>query len=117
MRALTWHGKHDVRMETVDDEFMAAAKDFISRAHKDKKPFFVWFNPTRMHVYTHIRPEHKGISGPKGNFYADGMVEYDNMVGNLAKHLDDNGWPWPAMMRVMAWKVVPLSTMDKKPNT
>ena len=79
------------RMETVDDEFMGAAKDFISRAHKNKKPFFVWFNPTRMHVYTHIRPEHKGISGPKGNFYADGMVEYDNMVGTLTKHLDQLG--------------------------
>jgi hypothetical protein len=78
-------------METVDDEFLAAAQDFIKRAYKDDKPFFVWFNPSRMHFYTHIRPEHKGISGPNGNFYSDGMVEYDNMIGTLLKQLDDLG--------------------------
>jgi len=79
------------RMETVDDEFLAAAKDFINRAHKAEKPFFVWFNPSRMHFYTHIRPEHKGISGPNGDFYSDGMVEHDNQVGALLKQLEDLG--------------------------
>ncbi len=77
------------RMETVDDEFLAASLDFIDRAHKAGKPFFVWFNSTRMHFYTHIRPEHKGISGQ--NFYADGMVEHDNHVGELLKKLKDLG--------------------------
>jgi arylsulfatase A-like enzyme len=78
-------------METVDDEFLAAAQGFINKAHQEKKPFFVWFNPSRMHFFTHIRPEHKGISGPNGNFYSDGMVEHDNQVGALLKQLEDLG--------------------------
>ena len=45
------------RMETVDEEFLAAAKDFIDRQHRADKPFFVWFNATRMHVFTHLKPE------------------------------------------------------------
>jgi len=76
-------------METIDDEFLAASLDFMDRAHKAGKPFFVWFNSTRMHFYTHVRPEHKGISGQ--NFYADGMVEHDNHVGELMKKLKDLG--------------------------
>lgn len=79
------------RMETVDEEFLAAAKDFIDRSHEAEKPFFVWFNSTRMHFYTHIKPESKGISGPGGNFYTDGMVEHDRHVGELLKQLDDLG--------------------------
>lgn len=75
------------RMETVDEEFLAGAKDFIKRADRADKPFFVWFNSSRMHFYTHIKPEHKGISGQ--NFYADGMVEHDMQVGELLKLLDD----------------------------
>jgi len=75
------------RMETVDEEFLAATKDFIQRAKKADTPFFVWFNPSRMHFYTHIKPEHQGISGQ--NFYADGMVEHDMHVGELLKLLDD----------------------------
>ena len=77
------------RMETIDDEFLAASLDFMDRAHKAGKPFFVWFNSTRMHFYTHVRPEHKGISGQ--NFYADGMVEHDHHVGELMKKLKDLG--------------------------
>ena len=79
------------RMESVDEEFQTAAMDFIDRSHKADKPFFVWFNSTRMHFYTHISPEHTGISGPKGNFYSDGMVEHDMQVGALLKQLDDLG--------------------------
>ncbi len=77
------------RMETIDEEFLAATEDFIKRAHKANKPFFVWFNASRMHFYTHIKPEHRGISGQ--NFYADGMVEHDGHVGELLKLLDDLG--------------------------
>lgn len=77
------------RMETVDEEFLAAAKDFIDRQHKADKPFFVWFNSTRMHVFTHLKPESLGKTG-KG-IYADGMVEHDGMVGELLKQLDDLG--------------------------
>jgi arylsulfatase len=99
------------RMETVDDEFLAAAQDFINRAHKDDKPFFVWFNPSRMHFYTHIRPENKGISGPNGNFYSDGMVEYDNQIGALLKQLDDLGIAENTITTTGNW-----STWSSAPN-
>ena len=79
------------RMETIDEEFLAATKDFIDRSHQSGKPFFVWFNSSRMHFYTHIKPEHDGLSGPNGNFYSDGMVEHDMQVGELLKQLDDLG--------------------------
>ena len=70
------------RMPTVDEEFLGAAKDFIDRQAKADKPFFVWFNSTRMHVFTHLKPESLGKTG-KG-IHADGMVEHDGMVGELA---------------------------------
>lgn len=77
------------RMPTVDEEFLGAAKDFIDRAHKADKPFFVWFNTTRMHIFTHLKPESVGVTG-KG-IEADGMVEHDKMIGELLKQLDDLG--------------------------
>lgn len=77
------------RMETVDEEFLAAAKDFIDRQHKADKPFFCWFNATRMHVFTHLKPESQGKTG-KG-IHADGMVEHDGHVGQLLQQLDDLG--------------------------
>ncbi len=75
------------RMPTVDEEFLSAAKDFIDRQHKADKPFFVWFNTTRMHVFTHLKPESLGKTG-KG-IHADGMAEHDEMVGELLQQLDD----------------------------
>ncbi|MDK1373524.1 MULTISPECIES: arylsulfatase [unclassified Sinorhizobium] len=77
------------RMETVDEEFLAAAKDFIDRQAKADKPFFVWFNSTRMHVFTHLKPDSLGKTG-KG-IHADGMVEHDGHVGQLLQQLDDLG--------------------------
>ena len=77
------------RMPTVDEEFLAAAKDFIDRQHKADKPFFVWFNSTRMHIFTHLKPESLGKTG-KG-IHADGMVEHDGHVGQLLQQLDDLG--------------------------
>jgi arylsulfatase A-like enzyme len=77
------------RMETVDEEFLTAAKDFIDRQHKADKPFFVWFNATRMHVFTHLKPESDGKTG-KG-LHADGMAEHDGHVGQLLQQLDDLG--------------------------
>ena len=79
------------RMETVDEETLAAAKDFIQRQVKDGKPFFTWWNATRMHFRTHVKESHKGISGPSGDEYHDGMVEHDMMVGELLKLVDDLG--------------------------
>jgi arylsulfatase len=77
------------RMETIDDETIAAAKDFISRQVKAGKPFFCWWNGTRMHFRTHVKAEHRGISGQ--DEYSDGMVEHDMHVGELLKLLDELG--------------------------
>ncbi|MBK9468751.1 MAG: arylsulfatase [Pseudomonadales bacterium] len=77
------------RMETVDEETLEAAKDFITRQAKADKPFFVWWNGTRMHFRTHVKPEHIGISGQ--DEYGDGMVEHDMHVGELLKLIDDLG--------------------------
>jgi len=77
------------RMETVDDETLAAALKFIDKAHKDNNPFFVWWNGTRMHFRTHIKEETKGLSGQ--GFYNDAMVEHDNHVGQLLDKLDKLG--------------------------
>ncbi|PPD42954.1 MAG: arylsulfatase [Methylocystis sp.] len=77
------------RMETIDDETVAAAKDFITRQAKAGKPFFTWWNGTRMHFRTHVKAEHRGASGQ--DEYADGMVEHDVHVGELLKLIDDLG--------------------------
>src|SRR6266481_5410773 len=77
------------RMETIDEEFLAAAKDFIERQHKAGKPWLCYFNSTRMHVWTHLKPESKGKTGL--GTYPDGMVETDGHVGQLLKLLDDLG--------------------------
>lgn len=75
------------RMETVDEEFLHATLDFIDRATKANKPFFVWFNTTRMHIFTHLKPESQGKTGV--GLYPDGMVETDGHVGQVLKKLDD----------------------------
>ncbi|MFM0040702.1 arylsulfatase [Paraburkholderia sediminicola] len=77
------------RMETIDDETGAHAEEFIRKQVKNGTPFFVWMNYTRMHVFTHVRPEFRGKSGMPGNEYADGMWEHDQDVGKLLKLLDD----------------------------
>jgi arylsulfatase len=77
------------RMETIDDETTQAAINFIDRQAKANKPFFVWMNTTRMHLFTHVRPSMIGQSGMPGNEYADGMIEHDGDVGKLLKALDD----------------------------
>jgi arylsulfatase len=77
------------RQETVDEEFLAAAMAFIDKNSKAGTPFFCWFNSTRMHIYTHLKPESKGKTGL--GLEADGMVEHDGMVGQLLKQLDDLG--------------------------
>ena len=70
-------------VETIDDETVAAAKKFITRQAKAGKPFFVWWNGTRMHFRTHVKAEHRGISGQ--DEYSDGMAEHDMHVGELLK--------------------------------
>jgi arylsulfatase len=77
------------RMETVDDETVAAALDFIDRANAAGKPFFVWWSGTRMHFRTHVKEELRGISGQ--DEYSDGMVEHDRHVGMFLDKLDSLG--------------------------
>jgi len=76
------------RMETIDDETVAAAKDFITRQVKAGKPFFTWWNGTRMHFRTHVRSEHRH---PGNDEYTDGMIEHDANVGELLALLDELG--------------------------
>lgn len=95
------------RMETIDDETVGAALDYLDKHGKAEKPFFLWMNTTRMHVYTHIRPEHRGKSGMPGNDYADGMWEHDQDVGKLLKKLDDLG---------IADNTIVIYTTDNGPN-
>ncbi len=77
------------RMPHIDEEIYGAATKFIDKSVSDKKPFFVWYNTTRMHVWTHLKPESDGVTGV--GLYADGMVEHDKMIGDLLKKLDDMG--------------------------
>jgi arylsulfatase len=77
------------RMETVDAEFLEAALGFMDRSKKAAKPFFLWFNSTRMHIWTHLKPEAQGVTGQ--GIYADGMAEHDGHVGQLLAKLDELG--------------------------
>jgi arylsulfatase len=77
------------RMETVDEETLAMAKDFIKRQRAADKPFFCWWNATRMHFRTHVKESNRGISGQ--DEYSDGMVEHDMHVGEMLKLIDEMG--------------------------
>jgi arylsulfatase A-like enzyme len=77
------------RMETIDEEVMVKSLDFMERAAKANKPFFLWWNSTRMHIFTHLKPESKGRTGL--GVYADGMVEHDGHVGQLLAKLEELG--------------------------
>ncbi len=77
------------RMETIDDEFTNAAVDWMDKQAKAGKPFFCYYNSTRMHIFTHLKPESQGKTGL--GLEADGMVEHDAHVGQLLKKLDDLG--------------------------
>jgi len=77
------------RMETIDEETVAAAKEFMQRQAKADKPFFIWWNASRMHFRTHVKAENRGKSGQ--DEYSDGMVEHDGHVGELLRVLDELG--------------------------
>ena len=79
------------RMETIADETSGAAIDFMKRQQAANKPFFVWFNSTRMHLRTHVRTAHRGRYTHGDSEYVDGMMEHDDTIGSLLKALDDMG--------------------------
>jgi len=77
------------RMETIDEEVTAKTLDFMERAKKADKPFFIWWNSTRMHIFTHLKEESKGKTGL--GIYPDGMVEHDGHVGQVLAKLKELG--------------------------
>jgi len=79
------------RMETVDDEFLAAASGFIRDRAAAEQPFFVWFNATHMHFRTHVKPESRGQAGRWQSEYHDTMIDHDKLVGDLLALLDELG--------------------------
>jgi arylsulfatase len=81
------------RMETVDDEILDSALKFVDKARRDGKPFFLWLNPTRMHVVTHLSPKYQGMRNSDNNWSEEeaGMAQLDDIVGSVMKYLRDNG--------------------------
>ena len=80
------------RMQTVDEELVAATKGFVTKTTQAGEPFFVWFNPTRMHIYTHLKPESAKLAAPYSSdldIHGSGMIEHDGHIGELLKLLDD----------------------------
>ncbi len=77
------------RMETVDEETLGGAIDFMERSVAQDKPFFLWWNSTRMHIWTRLKAESQGVTGL--GVYPDGMVEHDGHVGQLLDKLDELG--------------------------
>jgi arylsulfatase len=78
-------------METIDDDVVARAVDFIRRQQQAGKPFFVWITTTHMHLRTHTKPESLGQAGRWQSFYHDSMIDHDKNVGTVHKALDDLG--------------------------
>ena len=80
------------RMETVDDEILANAFKFLDKARADRKPFFLWLNPTRMHVITHLSEKYEALRTPENGWSIQeaGMAQLDDIVGSVMKYLKDN---------------------------
>jgi arylsulfatase len=81
------------RMKTVDDEILDNALKFVDKARKDGKPFFLWLNPTRMHVITHLSDKYESLRTPENGWSIEeaGMAQLDDIVGSVMKYLKDNG--------------------------
>ena len=80
------------RMETVDEEFLDRTKKFITHSAQAKQPFFAWFNPSRMHIYTHLKPSSRHLASDissEFDIYGSGMMEHDGHVGQLLNLLDE----------------------------
>lgn len=81
------------RMETVDDEILDNALNFMDKSKKDGKPFFVWLNPTRMHIKTHLSDKYEAMRTPDNGWSIEeaGMAQLDDIVGSVLKYVKDNG--------------------------
>jgi arylsulfatase A-like enzyme len=80
-------------METVDDDILKYATDFMDRAKQANQPFFVWLNPTRMHVFTFLSPKYLALENAETGYYTEeaGMAQLDDIVGTVMQHLKDLG--------------------------
>jgi len=80
-------------METVDDEILANAFKFLDKARQDGKPFFLWLNPTRMHVITHLSEKYEKTRTPENGWSLEeaGMAQLDDIVGSVMKYVKNNG--------------------------
>ena len=81
------------RMKTVDDEILANALKFVDKSRQENKPFFLWLNPTRMHVFTHLSDKYENMRTPENGWSIEeaGMAQLDDIVGTVMKYLKDNG--------------------------
>nr|WP_266337358.1 arylsulfatase [Kaistia nematophila] len=90
-----WQKGRDAKynMETFDDVLVKASSDFMDKAKKDGKPFFVWHNTTRMHVFTYIPPKYQAMMTPTSNYGLEeaGMAQMDDSIGALLQHVKDIG--------------------------
>jgi arylsulfatase A-like enzyme len=82
------------RMETVDDEILDLTIKFMDKAKAANKPFFVWLNPTRMHIVTHLSPKYEGLRNDKNGWTIEeaGMAQLDDIVGSVMQYLKDKGF-------------------------
>jgi arylsulfatase len=80
-------------METVDEVILDNALKFVDKARQDGKPFFLWLNPTRMHVVTHLSPKYEKMRNSDNGWSIEeaGMAQLDDTVGSVMKYLKDNG--------------------------
>jgi arylsulfatase len=80
-------------METVDDHILEFSTDFMTKAKKDGKPFFVWLNPTRMHVFTYLSPKYEALKTPENGWSMQeaGMAQFDDIIGSVMDKLDELG--------------------------
>jgi arylsulfatase len=80
-------------METIDDVILQHTFNFMDKAEKDGKPFFIWLNPTRMHVYTHLSEKYQKTMTPENGWYTEeaGMAQFDDIVGEVMKKLEEMG--------------------------
>ena len=82
------------RMKTMDQEFIKASLDFMQRSKNDEKPFFVWLNPCRMHMYTRLSDESRYLAAPyttEHDFYGSGLIEHDQQIGDLLDSMEEMG--------------------------
>jgi arylsulfatase A-like enzyme len=80
-------------METFDEVILEHTVNFMKKAQKDGKPFFIWMNPTRMHVFTHLSPKYAKLRNAENAWTIEeaGMAQFDDVIGDVMKQLDDMG--------------------------